>query len=448
MDVHSSGALDMNLKIEKDKTLLIDGPASVTIASGKVQVFGTMLTSPKRVVIREGKRLPFAVEETAIFEISTGEKAKIEEMSGSTNPPSWEAAFEELSNTGSKPVTAMVLGATDCGKTSFCTFVTNELVNKKNKVAIIDGDLGQSDIGPPSTVAYNIVTKPLTDLFTLKAKNAVFVGATSPGLISEKVIDGLVLLKDEALTYDPDYVIIDTDGWTNGECAVEYKVKLAEKLCPEIIFYIQQRDELVPLLDALKGMKLIQIEFPSALKARDKENRRSLRELGYQKYLRNTKVQSLPLNWVKINDNSLFGLGRGREDLRRARKVYELLGTKPLHYAEMNDRIIIVIGRKRWIASENLKKIEEFTKKEIEIIRTGEEEGLITALYGPKGRFLGIGVLQEIDYVRKALKVLTSVTEEISSAAIGKVRLDKNMKEIPSLEEEPIDFSSLEKLAG
>lgn len=436
----------MNLKIEKNRTLLVDGPASVTITSGKAQVFSTTILSPRRIVIREGKRLPFAVEENAVFEISAGEKARIEEIAGNTCPPSWTRAYEELLKIENNPVTAVIVGAAGSGKTSFCTFLANGLVNERHKVAIIDGDLGQSDIGPPSTVAYNVVTKPLTDLFSLKAKNAVFVGATSPGTAIEKVVSGLTTLKEEVLVHNPDYIIIDTDGWTNGECAVDYKLKLVEKLCPNVVFCIQQKDELMPLLNVLREFKSVQVEYPSAIKERDKENRRSLRELGYQKYLRNTKVQSLPLNWLKIEDDALFGLGKGREDVRRARRIYELLGMKPLHYAEINDRIIIVVGKKKWIASENLKKLEEFTRKEIEIIRTGEEEGLVTALYGSGGKFLGIGVLLGIDYVRKALKIMTPVTEEISSVAIGKVRLDKNMKEIPSLEEEPIDFTSLKKL--
>jgi len=74
----------MNLKIEKDKTLLVDGPASVTITSGKAQVFSNVILSPRRIVIREGKRLPFAVEENTVFEISAGEKARIEEIAGNT----------------------------------------------------------------------------------------------------------------------------------------------------------------------------------------------------------------------------------------------------------------------------------------------------------------------------------------------------------------------------
>jgi polynucleotide 5'-kinase involved in rRNA processing len=53
--------------------------------------------------------------------------------------------------------------------------------------------------------------------------------------------------------------------------------------------------------------------------------------------------------------------------------------------------------------------------------------------------------VQEIDYVRKTMKVLTPVSEEVSIVVLGKVRLDKNMKEIPP-EENNVDFASFKKL--
>ncbi|MGC9346339.1 MAG: Clp1/GlmU family protein, partial [Candidatus Bathyarchaeales archaeon] len=100
--------------------------------------------------------------------ISFGENANIEEVDGNTIPSSWTEAYEELLNIQMRPVTAMVLGTVDSGKTSFCTYLTNKLLNGKQKVAILDGDLGQSDVGPPCTVAYAFVTKPVTDLFSLE----------------------------------------------------------------------------------------------------------------------------------------------------------------------------------------------------------------------------------------------------------------------------------------
>jgi polynucleotide 5'-hydroxyl-kinase GRC3/NOL9 len=433
--------------VENGKTLLVDGPASVIVTSGKVEVFGSMVGGTHKVVIREGKRLPFVVEEKATFDISLGENASAEEVDGNTIPSSWVKAFEELLKIQATPVTAIVLGTVDSGKTSFCTYLINRLLREKKKVAILDGDLGQSDIGPPSTVAYTFVTKPLTDLFNLGAKNAFFVGVTSPSIAINRVIDGLTSLKKEISSNNPDFIVINTDGWVEGEEAVNYKVQLVKELNPDTIFCIQQKDELTPLLNTLEKFITIVVDSPSAIKQRSREKRRSLRELGYMKYLRNAKVQSLPLNWLKIEENELFGLSGTYENTKQARKIYELLGMKPLHFAELKDRICIIIGRRRWINEDNIKKAEEVAKKKIVVIRKGEEEGLLMASYNVERKFLGIGILQEVDYTRKTLKIFTPVAKKIAIVALGKVKLDKNLREIPAfIEENQSESSEIRKL--
>jgi polynucleotide 5'-hydroxyl-kinase GRC3/NOL9 len=437
MGIYFHGGTKMNQTVEKGKTLLVDGPASVTVISGFAEVFGSIIGAKSKVVIREGKRLPFTVKETATFEVSLGEIASVEEVDGSTIPPSWTKAYEELLNFQTKPTVAMVVGNVDSGKTSFCTYLINRLLREKQKaVAILDGDLGQSDIGPPCTVAYTFVTKPITDLFSLQAKNAFFVGVTSPSMAISRVIDGLTSLKKEILGDNPDFIVINTDGWVEGKDAVTYKVQLAEELAPDIIFCIQQGDELAPVLSALEKFRRIAVESPSAIKQRSREKRRSLRELGYIKYLKNAKVQSFPISWLKIEENELFSIGLTHRSTRQAEKVYELLGMKPLHFAELKDKICIVIGRSRWISKGTINKLEESVGKKVVVIRKGEEEDLLVALYNADKKFLGIGVLREVDYARKTLKIFTPVSGEISTVAIGRVKLDKNLKEIPAFIEE------------
>jgi polynucleotide 5'-hydroxyl-kinase GRC3/NOL9 len=275
-----------------------------------------------------------------------------------------------------KPVIAMVLGKVDSGKTSFCTYQINRLISEKQKVAILDGDLGQSDIGSPCTVAYAFVTKPVTDLYGLKAENAFFVGVTSPSAAVNKTIKGIALMKAEILDKAADFVVVNTDGWVEGEEAVEYKLRLAEELNPDVIFCVQQKDELAPLLVALEKFIKTTIDSPLTAKQRSREKRRNLRELGYIKYLTDAKVKSLSLKLLTIEEQSVAP------------------------------------------------------------IRQAEEEGLLLGLYDPQRKFLGIGILCKVDYVRKALKVLTSVSEKPSSIVLGKVRLDENLKESPiSLEE-------------
>ncbi len=437
----------MNRTVEKGKTLIVDGPASVAVTSGRVEVFGTPANSVAKIVIREGKRLPFSTEEKAAFDISLAETGAAEEIEGNTIPPSWLAAAEEMQQLPSRPATALVIGTTDSGKTSFCTFLINRLIGQKKKVAILDGDLGQSDVGPPCTVAYAFVTKPITDLFNLRAKNASFIGSTSPSGASEKVIDAMITLKKEVLDGNPDFIIVNSDGWIEGKNAIEFKARLAEQLSPDIVFCIRKKDELTLMLDALDKFRKCVVETPSVVYERTIEKRKNLRELGYSKYLRNSKIQSFPLGWLKIEDNEVLGLDKAPVNHNETKRIYELLGMKPLHFSEQTDKIHVIIGKKRWISPENLKKTEETTKKKIFLIRKGEEEGLLIGLYNSKRKFLGIGTLHEVDYVRRTIKMMTPVASDIAIATIGRVKLDKNFKEIPTFGDiDQNEFAGFSKL--
>ncbi|MEM0357662.1 MAG: Clp1/GlmU family protein [Candidatus Bathyarchaeia archaeon] len=428
----------MRITVDAGKTLLVDGPASVTLVSGIAEVFGYALRQMGKVVIRDGKRMPFAVKEKATFDVSLGENANVEEVEGDTIPPSWEEAYKELAALEKRPSIALVLGNVDSGKTSFCTYLVNKLVNDGWKVAILDGDLGQSDIGPPCTIAYAIASKPVTDLFNLEAANAYFVGATSPSRVFEKVIFGVALLKEEILKRQPDYVVVNTDGWVEGADAINYKLQIINRMDPDIIFCIKQDEILTPLFTAIKNFKTFMVESPQTIRQRNREKRRSLRELGYIKYLKGAKVQSIPISWVKIesDDGELKSLNKTFGMAKREREICDLLGMKPLHIAELKDKIYVVIGKGRWIDPEKVRNTEKAVGKKVVVVWKGDEKGLLTALYNGEGRFLGIGVLREIDYIRKVLKIFTSVSSSVSTIAIGKVRLDKNLREIPVSQEE------------
>ena len=360
----------MNQTVEAGKTLLVDGPASVRLVSGKAEVLGFSVKDSSRIVVREGKRLPFFTAETANFDISLGENGSVEEVGGTTIPTSWAESVEVLMGFQKKPTIAMVVGKTDSGKTSYCTYMINKLAGAKRRVAILDGDLGQSDIGPPCTVAYAFVAKPLTELYELKAENAFFVGATSPSAAMDKTVEGMVLMKAEILGMAADFVVVNTDGWVEGEDAVKYKLQLADMLEPDVVVSIQQENELKPLLAAMGKYRTIEVKSSLAVKQRSMEKRKNLRERSYARYLRDAKVKAFPLNQLTIEEKTALPA------------------------------------------------------------RHDEEQGWLLGFYDAHRRFLGIGVLREVDSVRKTLKVLTSVSAKPASVVLGKVRLDENLREV------------------
>jgi len=413
--------------VEKGKTLLIDGPASVTIRSGEVEVLGAPLKTGVKVVIREGKRIPLEVKDEAEFDLALGEKAAVNEVEGSTIPISWiEAADQVLGR--EKPVTVMVVGGVDSGKTSFSAYLANRALKERRSVALIDADLGQSDVGPPSTIGSCRLTKPVIDPFEIGAESICFIGVTSPSGAVTKVIEGIKGMKEKALKRGVGVLIINTDGWIEGEDAVRYKVALAKEIKPNLLVGIQEQSELTFLLGALIETQNLAVESSPAVRKRDREERKLLRELGYKKYLRGARTESFPLSWIKVTGVP-FGTGilPSRERIKR---IEELLAATPLYCEETPGFVFIALDEEQWVDEELAKVLEQRLKKRVKVVREGDEEGLLVALHDADENFLGIGVLEAIDYERKVVKVFTPVGGNIASLHVGRIKLGKKGREI------------------
>ena len=94
-----------------------------------------------------------------------------------------------------RPRVILVLGGGDAGKSSFCRFLLAELLAAGHRVAVVDSDLGQKDIGPPATVTVDVSRvrrRPLNPPF-VQISNGRLVGTNGrrflvKGLIVRPVI--------------------------------------------------------------------------------------------------------------------------------------------------------------------------------------------------------------------------------------------------------------------
>src|SRR5882724_8235066 len=66
-------------------------------------------------------------------------------------PPDWLPGLEAIRALPAGGV-ALLVGATDRGKTTFAAMAAAILAGELSKVAVVDADIGQSEIGPPGTV--------------------------------------------------------------------------------------------------------------------------------------------------------------------------------------------------------------------------------------------------------------------------------------------------------
>jgi polynucleotide 5'-hydroxyl-kinase GRC3/NOL9 len=413
--------------VEKGKTLLVDGPASINILSGQVEVLGAPLRTGVKMVIREGKRIPLEVREKAEFDLTLSEKAAANEVEGSTIPVSWEKAVDEILSR-EKPVTVMVVGGIDSGKTSFCAYLANRALKDKQRVDMIDADLGQSDVGPPSTIGSCRLTKPVVDPFEIGAESICFIGVTSPSGAVSKVVEGINSMREKALKRGVGVLIINTDGWIEGEEAVLYKVALVKQVRPNLLVGIQEKSELTFLLGALVETQNLVVESSPAVRKRDREERKLLRELGYKKYLKGARAESFPLRWTRIAGVA-FGTGvlPSRERMKR---IEESLGATPLYCEELPNFVFIALDKEQWVDEELVKDLEQKLNRRVLVAREGDEEGLLVAFHDANENFLGIGVLEGIDYERRVVRVYTPVRKDAASLHLGVVKLDRKGREI------------------
>ena len=152
----------------------------------------------------------------------------------------------------------------------------NEAISKKWKTGVIDADLGQSDVGPPSTVGFNFVNEPVKDLFDIDAEDAVFVGSTSPNRAINKVIEGLTRLKNRAIEAGVDFLVINTDGWIESEEASVYKKRLVSEVGASAVVGMQRENELSSILDTLPDVKVFVVTSPQLIQSRSREKRKLL----------------------------------------------------------------------------------------------------------------------------------------------------------------------------
>jgi polynucleotide 5'-hydroxyl-kinase GRC3/NOL9 len=416
----------MKYVVKKNKTLLVDGPASVSLLSGKISVLGAPLKIDGKLVIREGKRLPLWVRIRSSIELLLGEGASFNKVDEENVSSYWGEVAKEILSL-KRPVTVMVVGGVDSGKTSFCTFLANKAVMKKWKTCVLDADLGQSDVGPPSTVGFNFVTEPVKDLFEIDAQDAVFLGSTSPSGSINRVIEALMQLKGRVMEAGADLLIINTDGWVEEEEATVYKVRMVDEISPSIVVGMQQESELIPILNGVHGVKVLLVDSPRLIQPRNREKRKILRELGFKKYLKSAKMQSLSFSWMELK-NSLLGAG-GPLLRSRLETLRKLLGARTIYCEETGDTIFAVLRKSEAVSEKQLKDAEDYFGKKVKVIKDGDEEGLLVGLKDEEDRFLGIGILHGVDYRRKFLKVYTPVNEKVSILHFGQIKLNENCRE-------------------
>ena len=349
-----------------------------------------------------------------------------------------ETADSVLTHLRTLPRGAVVLtlGGTDHGKTTWVRDTAQALTAAGLSVAVVDCDIGQSEIGPPGTVGAALAAagaewKSLRDLTPL---GGYFVGAVSPVRQILTVCTGAVAMARVAKRAKPDLVLVDTDGLVTGGAARAYKKKLAELLLPQAVVALTRGSELDPLLalfSHLDAPDIWRVPVPAEARRKTPATRTTRRAARFLSALEGARSQTFSLDEVALA-NTGFGVGEPVPH-HLARFLGETLGRPVLHAAQTGDSgLYVVVNGDGWRTAELASIEREFGTRSITVVPAQRFARLLVGLVAASGALLDIGLIERIDFAARTLTVQTPCTRPraVAQVWLGALRLHADGREI------------------
>ncbi len=225
------------------KVRMIKGPAKV-IVKGACHVLGRDV-SGQTVKVRAGKALPFEPgNRWCRLHARLGYGARLwwadPKQAGTSMWLSLAQQVSDLAAAGKK-TTVMLVGDTDTGKSTLAIYLANTAIRRGLIPSIIDADIGQGDLAPPTAIGAAVLSKQLVDLRDVNTSLFEFVGSISPVGFEELIAKKLRSMLDRTSQL-ADICIVNTDGYVrNG--GVQYKAMIAEELQPDAVICLGENVE-------------------------------------------------------------------------------------------------------------------------------------------------------------------------------------------------------------
>lgn len=203
---------------------------------------------------------------------------------------------------------ALILGATDTGKSTLARFLILHLCKRGLRVALVDADIGQSFLGPPTTVGFSVFRSDPDWEAVLSRPEIFFVGSTTPEGHFPLFLMGIERMLKKAMSSEADLTVIDTTGFVLGEGGRELKRRKIDLVSPQWILALQRSDELEPILkreEARAPFRILRLPVSNQVRARSMEERRAYRTERFEAYFTHALIREMNLDDLEIEGEAL-----------------------------------------------------------------------------------------------------------------------------------------------
>ncbi|UCD71581.1 MAG: hypothetical protein JSW70_00920 [Syntrophobacterales bacterium] len=221
-------------------------------------------------------------------------------LRGEEIPADWMDLIEAIHR---KKGSVLILGASDTGKSTLAHLLVIQLSQMGNVVALVDGDIGQSVLGPPATIGLALFESAIQQLDDVQTMASYFVGSTSPQGHMLEMLVGIKRIVDRAIQLEPEIIIIDTTGFVSGETAWELKFQKVDLLKPAHLIGLQRRREIEGLLRPNQfrpDMVIHRLKTPEKVRVKSPEQRKSNRSRKFAAYFREVKLYKKSLEGIIV----------------------------------------------------------------------------------------------------------------------------------------------------
>jgi polynucleotide 5'-hydroxyl-kinase GRC3/NOL9 len=210
----------------------------------------------------------------------------------------WAAALEAASHAR----VTLVIGPSDTGKTTLTTRVAAALAAHE-AVAIVDADLGQSDIGPPTTIGLGRARPDLQSPGDAEILALEFVGATTPVADLRRTARATAALVERALAQGFARVLVDTCGMVVGGLARAVRRTQIDAVAPDLLVVLQRGGECEHVIERYASAgrpALLRLGPLAGAVRRTQAERRRHRERSLAAYFEGAAAAAIDLTRVSV----------------------------------------------------------------------------------------------------------------------------------------------------
>lgn len=198
----------------------------------------------------------------------------------------------------------IIIGPSNSGKSTLSLYMANVFISHGLRPLLIDADVGQGDLAPPTCLGAAIMNFPEVDLWKVKTNCTNFIGGIQPVGYESKIISNIRRQLDTSLKHD--LSIINTDGYIKGNGLI-HKIDLLKKIQPDCIIYLGGPNidrnllELFSHLPTNLKMNFMYGERQGVVNNRSLTERYAKRIKTFCKFLTKDKVVNMKLDLSRIN---------------------------------------------------------------------------------------------------------------------------------------------------